>query len=667
VRDLAPSEVDVLIGSRDLDSSEAIRLPVLDIIVYPEYDPYLEDGDLALLLLPASAELQAAAIEPIQIVPDGTFEAPGVMARVLGWGVLGSTGESPTLLQKVTLPIVANDVAEPFYGVVTENMLFAGYDSAGINTCSGDSGGPLLVPDDEDDYYLAGITSFGRGDVDCEAAENYGGYTRLSAYKDWLARMIRPHQTAWEAEHGLPADESDFDGDGLSGFAEFAFRKHPRIPDAMEPKFQFSDGSDGRSTNLLFTTFALSPEIDFKVEGSTALANGTFEAIPFSTIKHPYPMDPTEKPFTATAMVDLSPYLESDAPRFFRFTAHPTNRLSPARQELRFGGFAFKTRKPILVPPSETSAARFVAYGDATTGGDWNLAIRANDFTPLVDLPKETLQRSNDRAKIYRLSLAPDEALRFSVDAGIGDGGDYRLALFRDFPPATALSTGNTLEGNLSTSDLIYEATYDYTLYQDLYSLGQWTPGTFVTIAMSSTKVDPYLELVDMETGLVLAENDDGFSSGNNAYLDFIVPDGDALEYVYLRATSYDQLDTGSYDLAVGNGRTLGVDGPTINASLTTSDPLDPIYTEAEYYRDDYLLTGYTAGQSVTITMSGSDLDAVLYIVDGNTDKVVEYTDNTFKGKRETLRFEPEAGHSYRVRATSWGERETGGYTIRAY
>lgn len=61
----------------------------------------------------------------------------------------------------------------------TENMMF---------NFQGDAGGPLHVKSWRGQYYLVGITSFGRG---C-AGEIPGVYTRVSAYLDWIESIVWP-------------------------------------------------------------------------------------------------------------------------------------------------------------------------------------------------------------------------------------------------------------------------------------------------------------------------------------------------------------------------------------------------------------------------------------------------------------------------------------------
>lgn len=60
---------------------------------------------------------------------------------------------------------------------VTDNMFCAG--EGGEDTCRGDSGGPAVIGGK-----LAGIVSFG---LECGSKEFPGVYTRVHAYRDWIA------------------------------------------------------------------------------------------------------------------------------------------------------------------------------------------------------------------------------------------------------------------------------------------------------------------------------------------------------------------------------------------------------------------------------------------------------------------------------------------------
>ncbi|MGI9117268.1 MAG: trypsin-like serine protease [Gaiellales bacterium] len=114
----------------------------------------------------------------------------GLSTDVAGFGVTvaGSRDSSP-VLRTVQVPIVGNDLCQAFYPFdpttlhyARTSMLCAG--SAGRDSCSGDSGGPLTAMFGGV-RTLIGDVSWGRG---CGTAP--GVYGRISAFRPWLATAL---------------------------------------------------------------------------------------------------------------------------------------------------------------------------------------------------------------------------------------------------------------------------------------------------------------------------------------------------------------------------------------------------------------------------------------------------------------------------------------------
>lgn len=145
------------------------------------------------------------------------------MCRVSGWGYTSpSTGEIPSTLRTVTLPIVSTQACNSsasFNGNITENMICAGYSTGGKDACKvrptecldwfdwdrersllanpgfvgntegsltfptlvvfqGDSGGPLVC-----EGRVYGLVSWGNG---CADPQFPGVYTAVSKYRQWI-------------------------------------------------------------------------------------------------------------------------------------------------------------------------------------------------------------------------------------------------------------------------------------------------------------------------------------------------------------------------------------------------------------------------------------------------------------------------------------------------
>ena len=142
VEGLSSADLTIVVGRSDLRQADGQRLDVEHITSHPEYNPFSNDSDVAILKLASPSNEQ-----PISYVSEAneSLAHAGTVALVLGWGATNEGGPTTSQLQSVRIPIVSNATAnEPisYNGDVTDNMLAAGQASGGIDSCQGDSGGP---------------------------------------------------------------------------------------------------------------------------------------------------------------------------------------------------------------------------------------------------------------------------------------------------------------------------------------------------------------------------------------------------------------------------------------------------------------------------------------------------------------------------------------------
>lgn len=116
-----------------------------------------------------------------------------VECTVIGWGKRHNNDQSGTsILHQAEVPLIPMDNCRSVYHdyTITKNMFCAGHRRGRIDTCAGDSGGPLLCRDStkpNHPWTIFGITSFGDG---CAKRNKFGIYAKVPNYVDWIWSVI---------------------------------------------------------------------------------------------------------------------------------------------------------------------------------------------------------------------------------------------------------------------------------------------------------------------------------------------------------------------------------------------------------------------------------------------------------------------------------------------
>ena len=159
VEGVSENNLQVKIGLHNVNStSGAITRNVDDIIVHPQYSGWSLNNDYALLRLSSPV----TTFEPIQLATDDSHDEEPVMSTTMGWGATSSGGWSSTYLMEVDVPI-DDSCGNYSNSEITNNMVCAGDNNGGEDSCQGDCGGPLIMTNDEGEYELIGVVSWGYG------------------------------------------------------------------------------------------------------------------------------------------------------------------------------------------------------------------------------------------------------------------------------------------------------------------------------------------------------------------------------------------------------------------------------------------------------------------------------------------------------------------------
>ena len=180
---LDPDDVDVVLGVTTLSTAGAEdEHPIQDVSYHSSYDNDTLQNDVGYLVLEEPATL-GASTATVDIAGDdeAAVWTPGVLQDVSGWGYTTEGGDTVDTLRAASVPIVSDSTCGSpgvYDGAFFEDsMVCAGYLEGGVDTCNGDSGGPLEAPLEGGGYRLVGITSWGFG---CAQPDAPGVYTRIA-------------------------------------------------------------------------------------------------------------------------------------------------------------------------------------------------------------------------------------------------------------------------------------------------------------------------------------------------------------------------------------------------------------------------------------------------------------------------------------------------------
>ncbi|KAM4044448.1 transmembrane protease serine 12 [Anomaloglossus baeobatrachus] len=160
------------------------------IIIHGHFLITTMDSDVVLLEL-SNPVKYTDYVQPICLATRALPLDPLTKCFITGWGTTSAGGNAADILQEAQIdriPVSLCNSSGWYRGVLTNNMICAGFESGGVDTCQGDSGGPFVCYIAEiQRFYQLGITSFGYG---CAEANFPGVYTRVENFEDWMAMQM---------------------------------------------------------------------------------------------------------------------------------------------------------------------------------------------------------------------------------------------------------------------------------------------------------------------------------------------------------------------------------------------------------------------------------------------------------------------------------------------
>ncbi|XP_062068249.1 granzyme A-like [Lepus europaeus] len=185
------SQVTLGAHSRTKAEPEKQKIAIKKQFPYPCYDPDTNEGDLSLLQLKKKAKINKN-VAILQLPKMGEDVKPGTLCQVAGWGMTANHQRTPSeSLREVNVTVIDRKTCNDgkhydFNPVIGLNMICAGSDKGGKDSCHGDSGSPLLCAGT-----LRGITSFGE-EWKCGDPRRPGIYTLLSKkHLSWINKTMK--------------------------------------------------------------------------------------------------------------------------------------------------------------------------------------------------------------------------------------------------------------------------------------------------------------------------------------------------------------------------------------------------------------------------------------------------------------------------------------------
>ena len=106
-----------------------------------------------------------------------------------GWGIVNTlTRARPAVLQQANIPMISEQKCRlANHRDIDKSMICAGLPLGDADSCTYDSGGPLVCKGPVSDYYLQGVVSWA---YECAVEGVYGVYAKVKYFLAWIDKQI---------------------------------------------------------------------------------------------------------------------------------------------------------------------------------------------------------------------------------------------------------------------------------------------------------------------------------------------------------------------------------------------------------------------------------------------------------------------------------------------
>ncbi|XP_071106865.1 trypsin-like [Haliotis cracherodii] len=183
------ADLKIRLGAHDLSKNEpsSESYDVKTLMSHPLYNPITIEYDIALIELSSAPQVSKPEINFGCV--SGNVSRAGEVCYVAGWGHTSYGGSTSDELQVVEKPVLSQTQcrnivgSNPFHEA---SMICAGHSEGGKDSCSLDSGGPLMCFQNNR-MEIIGIVSWGNG---CGQPNSPGVYASASGGRQWIESTI---------------------------------------------------------------------------------------------------------------------------------------------------------------------------------------------------------------------------------------------------------------------------------------------------------------------------------------------------------------------------------------------------------------------------------------------------------------------------------------------
>ncbi|XP_078053179.1 uncharacterized protein LOC144478771 isoform X1 [Augochlora pura] len=177
----------------ETDEGTEVEANIEDYYIHEDFRKgHRMNNDIALVLLKGRGIPLGKNVMPICLPPEDVDYPSGLNCTISGFGSI-ETGVSTHSkdLRYGWVPLLDQSVCRAGHiygeGAISDGMFCAGFLDEGVDTCDGDSGGPLTCHHNGT-FTLYGITSWGQH---CGKVNKPGVYVRVSYYRRWIDQKIK--------------------------------------------------------------------------------------------------------------------------------------------------------------------------------------------------------------------------------------------------------------------------------------------------------------------------------------------------------------------------------------------------------------------------------------------------------------------------------------------